>query len=335
MKSFETLTARGQARRLRTMALAALNNYDLQISRLRVMTYHFNAIFRVDTYDGSKLVLRINFPNHRTPGNILSEMRWLAALRADTELVVPEPLRNRTGDLVTTVSVDGVPEPRHCVVFGWVPGRDLHRDLTPANYEKLGRFTANLHEHAASWTPKADLDLTVYDKIMLFDSSIMVWDELGPERGMPPALAADFKAAYERASAMLANLYRTAGPPRILHADLHQANIRIHRGNTHALDFDDCLLGHFVQDVGITFYYIQGHPDYLGLRDAYRKGYESVRAWPETAPGQVEGMIVAREILLCQFIYDGANPELRRALKHFLERAAPRLKRYLEMEKEQ
>ena len=62
MKSFSTLTVLGQARRLRTLALNALQSYDLDVARLRLVTNEFNGIFRVDTTDGQKFILRVTLP---------------------------------------------------------------------------------------------------------------------------------------------------------------------------------------------------------------------------------------------------------------------------------
>lgn len=310
------------------MALTALDEYDLPITRVRLLTHHFNAIFRLDASDGSKYVLRINIPGMRRPGEIRSEALWLDALRRDTSLGVPRPLANRQGELVTTVSTPGVPEPRHCVIFDWVPGRDLRHAISPQHYGLLGAFTARLHTHAAGWTPSSALDLKTHTGIFLFESRPFFWE--AGEEFMPPGRAAVVREAVGRIEAMLDELYRTSGPPVILHADLHQNNLRLHRGVMHALDFDDCLLGHFVQDVGITFYYIQDHPEFDALFAAYRRGYEAHRPWPETRPGQISGMLAARELLLAQFLFTSDNPRYRGVLPQFLARTEKRLRTYLE-----
>ena len=176
MNPFADLTAAGQARRLRALAQAALSQYELPVTRLRLLTYHFNAIFRVDTRDGRKFVLRINIPGVRSIGQIRSEAQWLSALRSDTDLVVPEPVLNRGGELVTTASAPGVPEARHCVVFGWVAGRDLRHAINAENYRKLGEFTSRLHDHAETWSPPADFDLKLHDGIFLMGTENMFWD---------------------------------------------------------------------------------------------------------------------------------------------------------------
>lgn len=323
---FDSLTARGQARRLRQMALAALAEYHLPVARVRLLTYHFNAIFRVDTEDRRRFVLRINIPGIRSLAQIRSEAQWLSALMRDTDLVVPAPVRNRMGELVTTIAAAGVPEPRHCVLFGWVPGRDLSHAMTAENYEKLGAFSARLHAHAESWEPPPDFSLETHDQIFLFDAPTKFWEKNGL---LETGKAQVFEAAATNVQHMLDDLYASGAAPKVLHADLHQGNIRLHRGAMHALDFDDCLLGHFVQDVGITFYYIQNHPDVAFLCDGYRRGYESVLPWPENKPEQVAGQIAARELLLCQFLSTGVNPAYQAMLPRFLERALPRLESYL------
>ncbi len=55
MKDFYTLTKRGRAFRLRKMALAALERYDLDVARVRLLTNDMNGIFRVDTAGGDKV----------------------------------------------------------------------------------------------------------------------------------------------------------------------------------------------------------------------------------------------------------------------------------------
>ena len=108
MKAYTDLTPRGQARRLRRVVFAALEEYDLDVTQVRLITNLFNAIFRIDTADGARYVMRVcradKGPTHLT--QLRSEMMWLAALRKDARLAVPEPVRTRGGSFTTTVSVE-------------------------------------------------------------------------------------------------------------------------------------------------------------------------------------------------------------------------------------
>ena len=76
MRTFSTLTARGQALRLRHMALVALKQYKLHIKNVRLVTNHLNAIFRVDTNDGQIYALRISHPTWRTNDDLQAELHW-------------------------------------------------------------------------------------------------------------------------------------------------------------------------------------------------------------------------------------------------------------------
>jgi len=329
LKDFAQLTHRGQARRLRVLAQAILRHYPLQVKRVRLLAYHFNAIFRVDSEDGDKFVLRINIPGGRTLGEIRSEMAWLAALRRETDLVVPEPLPSREGSLVTTVETPGVPEPRHCVIFGWVAGRDLFHHLTPENYFKLGIFTTHLHDHAGGFVLPDGCRLKRLDKVLPFNHGEVIFTDGGHELLAPGRLEI-FRETAARVRETLEILYDGRDGERILHADLHQGNIRVNRGGIGALDFDDSMLGYPVQDIGITFYYIQNHPEYPALREAFQRGYESRLAWPEEAPGQIETLIAWRELQLLNFLLGSDNPMFEKMLPDFVARAEGRLRRFLD-----
>ena len=72
MKDFYELTNRGRALRLRKMALQALERYDLELRRVRLLTNDMNGIFRVDTADGQKCIVRVTMPEG---GHALEEIR--------------------------------------------------------------------------------------------------------------------------------------------------------------------------------------------------------------------------------------------------------------------
>src|SRR5262245_25988595 len=101
MKAFEALTYAGQVRRLRRLAERALGAYGLGGARLAALTNSENMTFRVDAPDGERYVLRIHRPNRKSVAAIRSELLWLAALRRDTDLIVPDPVPSADGALVT------------------------------------------------------------------------------------------------------------------------------------------------------------------------------------------------------------------------------------------
>lgn len=92
-------------------------------------------------------VLRIYRPNKHSIAAIHSELLWLVSLRRETDLVVPEPVPTQDGSLLAIAEAVGVPEPRYCALFRWLPGRSLKAGLNVRAMEKVGFFLARLHQH--------------------------------------------------------------------------------------------------------------------------------------------------------------------------------------------
>lgn len=329
MKDFAQLTNRGRALRLRRMALVALQRYDLDVKRVRLLSNDLNGIFRVDTSDGQKLVLRVCLPEggHTLP-EIRSEMTWLEALSRDTDLGVPEPLANRDGALVTTVEVDGVPQARHCVVFGWMPGPDLADRLTLENVQRMGELSARLHAHAATFSPPPGFSIKTADSVFPFGDDVVLFDKAHGNL-VPPARRELFQHVAKRVEDALGELFADRQGQRVLHYDLHHWNVKVFRGKLYALDFEDLMWGYPVQDIAITFYYWQDHAQFGELREAFRRGYTEHADWPEQVRGQIDTFIAGRGLDLANFILRDPNPEWRSSAPAFLERVEKRLRALL------
>jgi len=324
LKNYYELTYQGRVRRLRKLAIEALKAYDLEVVSLRLLTNEFNGIFRVDTANGEKYVLRISRPNEHELKEILSEMMWLAALGRDTDLVVPEPVRTYRGDLVTTIEVTGVPEPRHCVIFGWVPGNDLSEQLTPHNLEKSGAFTALLHAHGEKFQPPENFSINRYNTVFPFGDPVVLFNEDIGDLISDDQMAL-FQHGVDKVQKVIDELHAGDQNPIVIHADLHQWNQRIFRGRVGAIDFEDLMWGFPLQDIAITFYYFQGREDYADLLEAYKKGYKSGRKWPEQYPGQLDVLIAGRGLDLLNYVLQDTDPEWRDQAPSFIARNEKRL----------
>jgi Ser/Thr protein kinase RdoA (MazF antagonist) len=332
MKDFDQLTNRGRAMRLRRMAVVALQRYDLDVERVRLLSNDLNGIFRVDLKSGKKLVLRVCLPEpdsgHSLP-EIRSEMMWLDALSRDTDLGVPTPLANRDGALVTTVEVEGVPEARHCVLFGWIPGPDLADRLTLENVEKMGSLSAQLHAHAETFREPPEFSIKTADSVFPFGDEVVLFEKV--HRDLVPSERRElFRRTAKRVEDALHELYADRRGLRVVHYDLHHWNVKVFRGRLYALDFEDLMWGFPVQDIAITFYYWQDHPQFGELREAFKGGYTQHASWPEQARGQIDTFIAARGLDLANFVLGDPSPEWRQSAPAFLERTESRLRALLE-----
>jgi Ser/Thr protein kinase RdoA (MazF antagonist) len=255
MKPYSTLTVRGQARRLRQLALNALTHYDLDVACVRLVTNDMNGIFRIDTRDGRKFILRVTVPEGgHNLDHVAAEMDWLAVLARDTDLSVPRPLPARDGSLVVEAGAGGVPEARLCEVFSWAEGKDLAENMSESNISKLGELMAGLHAHASTYHPPSDLSLLRFDRVFPFPEPVVLFEEQ-----FSPLFPVVRRAVYKKGSAWaqesIDRLKASGEAMRIIHGDLHQWNVRNKRGVLSPIDFEDLMLGWPVQDIATTLYY--------------------------------------------------------------------------------
>jgi Ser/Thr protein kinase RdoA (MazF antagonist) len=326
MRDFNTLTNRGRARRLRQLALVALAQYPLEVARVRLITNEFNGIFRVDTPD-DKYVLRVCRAAQTEGGRdqLWSEMAWLAALREEPSLEVPEPVATRDGELVVTAHVDGVPEPRHCAVFSWLPGRDLDAQLTPENVAQLGALAARLHRQAASWEPPAGFSIVRYNRVLpAFEEALLFDPEFADV--LPPERRDVFMAAAARVEEAINRLQASGEPMRVIHGDLHRWNVKVFRGRLSPFDFEDLIWGWPVQDIAISLYYFHGEPEYATLRAAFRQGYETVAPWPERYEGEIDRFIAGRSLVLANGLLQDPDLEWQAEVPRYFQRTEARLR---------
>jgi Ser/Thr protein kinase RdoA (MazF antagonist) len=308
------------------MAMTALESYDLEVVSIRPLSTAFNTTFRVDTVDGRRYVLRINRPGHRTEADIRSELTWLDALRRETDLIVSEPVHRRDGELIATLEAPGVPEPRHCALFHWIDGRGARRKPLLKTVFEMGRALARLHEHADRFAPPAGFTEHKLNRVWPKGRPEAVYDDRPDERFSPQQREV-LRRAANRVDAALTRLYADPAGLRFLHADLHPGNIMLTRSGLAVIDFDDSLWCYPVQDAGISFFYLQYYPNTEELRDAFRRGYESLRAWPD--PAGVATFAAARQLELISTIAATTDPGLAAYLPRTLEIGVPKLVAWL------
>lgn len=303
MKTFADLSPHGKLRRLRTLALKALENYDVDVQDLRFLTVETNTMFTVHTVDGERFVLRIYSDEETTLLENRAEMFWLNAIARDTDIRVTEPILRSDGESVTIVSVPGVPGDRRCALFRWVPGQMLEQNLQPAYYAALGETMARLHEHAASLNPlPSDIRPKMWDKVFYYPDEPVIFRDPAYRQHFPPERLAIIEDVIVRADTLFAELFADPGELMLIHGDLHYWNVHVHRGQIYVIDFEDVMRGYPVQDVAVTLYYGRHRADYPALRAAYEEGYTRVRAWPATDERQLQTLMAARTVMFINYI---------------------------------
>jgi Ser/Thr protein kinase RdoA (MazF antagonist) len=198
---------------------------------------------------------------------------------------------------------------RQGMICSWLPGVTLGRRVTLPNVERQGALMAQMHTCAAAYTLPEDFQVKAGDCLYPFEPFIL----------NDPAYLTELEdSVRDHVARMipfvenaLARLRTSGAAMCLLHGDLHQWNVMIFRDTVYALDFDDLLLGYPVQDIGISLFYYRLRENFAEIHAAFRRGYEAVRPWPESYPGEVETWITWRALTLLNGVLWSQDPEDR------------------------
>ncbi|MDH3309013.1 MAG: phosphotransferase [Acidimicrobiia bacterium] len=322
MKPWDALTEAGRHRRLRSLALAALEQFPVKPGRLRLVGGFTNVIYRVDSPTGPH-ALRVDLMQDHTDRDVEIEVAWLEALGTDTDLDVARPVRTRSGGQYAYAGAEGVPGARRCTLFEWIPGRPIADHLSPGVYHKLGVLSARLHQHGARFTPPA--------RPMPWDQVFYWPDDVDPYVLDRPEHAHHITRAnrrtLERAVEVATDAFERLpeGRAQIVHGDLHPWNVHQSRGRLYALDFEDVMWADPVQDLAITLFYERDRAEYAALRSSFEGGYRTVAPWPASYDGEIEHFMAARTLMFINFVLNLDDDPAG-----FFARAFPRLEAFLE-----
>lgn len=295
MKPANELTRIAKIGKFRNLAGHALAAFGLQDARLEFLTIAGNVLFRVYApsppplasesypFKPGQYLLRVHDPGAQSSDAIRLEMEWLAAIRKDLQLPVPEPVRAPAGNLLVRVSSQGIPEPRDCTLLRWLRGRKVSKKIQPRHFQAQGRIMAQLHNHAANWNAPGGLTKRCYDYDGLFSKDAGA--------GLPNteawALLSDVqRRAYEEVSRRVKRVMTDWGEhPEVyglIHADCGvDANVLFWRGEAQIIDFDDSGYGYHMYDLAVALEHCWEEPAYPQYLDALLKGYTKFRPLPD------------------------------------------------------
>jgi Ser/Thr protein kinase RdoA (MazF antagonist) len=350
VKPYQELTRRGRLRRLGQLARAALEAYGLAGARLKLLQASGNVTFRVDAagsppvqvdrdlYVEHRYALRMHEPGYQSDAAIASELAWLAALRRDADLPVPEPVPALSGELLVEVGIPGVPEPRRCSLLRWVRGRMLTpQHVSPQHLRAVGRLMARMHRHAAHWQPPAGFSRPRYDWEGLYGDNPLVkvpasvvWPLL------PRAHIEPFTMVTGQLRQVMEDLGQGPDAFGLIQADLAVgANVLFQGGQARAIDFDDCAFGYWMFDLGVALSEWWGSEAFPWVREALLEGYVEFRSLPDEQLQHLELFIAAWHAFEMYWATAGGYrfPSARQAYAKWAERAAQDLRKYFDRDR--
>jgi Ser/Thr protein kinase RdoA (MazF antagonist) len=304
MKPFDHLTRLGKVRRLRAVALEALTHYDLDVTRMTLLSMATNTLFRVYDAGGDAYVIRLATPGWRSDEDLRAQVMWLSALARDTDVGAPAPLLPRDGDVFVTISNAGVPGPTRCMVLSWVGGTPLGKRLSEVNLAKMGALFARLHAHGLAFEPPEGFTTRRMSTYLARDEPNVLFSAAAEDAFTPESRRA-FDAVRARVDAAFDDRYANPEGLRVIHNDLWHDNIKVDRGRLHPLDFEDTIWGYPVQDIAMAFLDLLEDvtPEmYACYTAAFRRGYESLAAWPERYDGEIDCFGAGRMLWIANYV---------------------------------
>ena len=297
---------RQRVARMRRLAVRALDAYPLVDREVRFVADEENTTFRVDATapDGrDRFLLRVHRParhgrNVDSAAAVGSELGWLIALRAETDLLVPAPVRTIDGQLTTVAASPEVPEPRVCSVLRWMDGRIHSAAPRPVHLRRLGSVMARLHNHADQWRVPAGFVRIRWDWQTFFGDTMVyggigaaqVWDLL------PDDLRRSFAQVASGMRRVMTHLGEDADHVGLIHADLHLDNALFWHDEVRVIDFDDCGFGYWLYDIAVALWELRHQGDYEHFRLALIEGYTQHRPLPPGGLAYLDDFIATREV---------------------------------------
>jgi Ser/Thr protein kinase RdoA (MazF antagonist) len=329
MHSIAALSHNQQAKSLQHLAQSALTAYDLPETRLTPLRFTNNAIFKVETASAQAntlaYVLRIHRPRYRSSAETRSELQYIQALRREVGLALPEPVYTRQGDLITTASIEGIDEPRHCDLVTWLDGRVCrpHQGLGLKGTFRLGEALGRMHLFSQDFHAPPGFRLPRWDADGLFTEASS-YKPGSLEALFSPADRADFMVIEQRTRATFRALGQKSQSFGVIHADFILGNCLFHKKKVQVVDFDDCGWGYFLYDMCRLLGNLKDYPEYPVLRRAFLAGYRSVHALPRELEDAVDVLIAARHASSCLWIAGcqgngGMGPDIREHVAYRME----------------
>ena len=301
---FNTLSLETQAERIQILAATALPIFGLsEKSNLELIKYRENAVFSSsDPLTSEQHVIRVHRPGYQTEQTIQSELQWMDALR-EAGVNTPAAVSGIDGNSVQIVSVDGVPEPRHCSVMKWIEGRSMDEDNPIEAYNLLGKVSAQFHHHAKTWNRPKGFKRQSWDEDGMFGDNPL-WGHFKDLEALSPDQLDLMYRARGVVQKRLENYGK--GPDRygLIHADLMAENILLHKGKPYVVDFDDSGFGWFMYDLAtLLAINIPDEEEAQQAKTAWVEGYRSVESLSNEVLRELPTFIMCRYLVGLGWLY--------------------------------
>ncbi|MES1021958.1 phosphotransferase [Gloeocapsa sp. BRSZ] len=256
------------------LAIAALYQYGLENAQLNRLRGASNTNYQVDS-DNQSFVLRLHTSALHDRVAISSELAWLSSLHSDTTLVLPRPIVNLNGELVTSICTDGEPETL-CTLLSWVEGEipPTVEALTDAQLAKVGSVMAQLHRQSQQFELPKSFKRHTFNAAHFSQRLEALYTVLSNTEVNKSELNS-LKVNAKQIITRFARLERKQDSFGMIHADFHSGNYLLCNEEIHVIDFDRCGFGFYLYDLALALMELEERQ-----RQVFLQGYETVKPLP-------------------------------------------------------
>ena len=286
---------------LHELAKKAACRYPLIADSVSLLSLSENATFLVcrETSD-ERAVLRIYRSGYNTLVEIRSELAWMAALRETTPVRTPAVLTALSGTAVIAVHHPATGS-RHCAVFEYLPGVSPSGQDLSACFEMLGKISACLHNHSASWHAPSWFRRRRWD----IATTIGTKPAWGDWRNAPDIDVEGCKLVERVCDRIAQSLGRAVPSPDsfgLVHADLRLANVLVRGDELSLIDFDDCGFSWHLWDLATALTFMEDDPHVGTHVEAWCRGYRTCRSIDQKQWSHVPDLLMLRRVLILAWL---------------------------------
>ena len=323
--------ALGETPPLTLLANASLSLWDVpEHAKARLINVAENSTYLIEAESGFKSVLRVHRENYHTELAIRCELAWMNALAESGEIRTPEVIPGKDGMYVQRNRNSQIPNERFMVMFKFLEGAhpDEDQDLA-SQFEKLGEIAARAHNHSIGWERPRPFERLTWDLNTILGPK-PIWGKWGDAPNVTPGIAALLECLEATLRNRIARFGKGPEHFGLIHSDMRLANLLIHRGNIHLIDFDDCGIGYFLYDFAAGVSFIEDSPQIPELKSSWLVGYRRIRQLPRSDEEEMDSFVMLRRLALLAWIGSHIEaPEPQRLAAEFAYGTAELAETYL------
>jgi len=295
-----------------------LEQYDFAAPpKVSYLTASENQIYLIEDHHSSKrYVIRINSGRlaYHNAEQIHSEMMWLDALGADTDIIVPKVLAAKDGSWVQELSIPGKDKPSYAVVYSFLDGVEPPEEELLEGFEQLGTISAQMHSHAKRWVPPSGFTRPTWTSEAILNDQL-TWGNWRDGVNIDAQALNVLQRVEVVIHGRLDDADVSSKNYGLIHADLRLANLLIHGETTAIIDFDDCGFGWYLFDLAGALSFLEDREDVTDLINSWIRGYQQVAEVPADAEVMIPTLIMLRRIQLIGWLgYQQAHLDFARQI---------------------